>query len=73
LFGVHRVKIDDWATPVSFLHDKIQHKKTLVLFDKISCMGSKDPDFLGKFKNAWNIYFKKNNKLIFILCRSISS
>jgi hypothetical protein len=45
----------------------------IVLFDEISWMGSKDPDFLGKLKNAWDLYFKKNPKLIFILCGSVSS
>jgi len=45
----------------------------IVLFDEISWMGSKDPDFLGKLKNAWDVYFKKNPKLIFILCGSVSA
>ncbi len=36
-------------------------------------MGSKDPDFPGKLKNAWDIYFKKNPELIIILCSTVSS
>lgn len=36
-------------------------------------MGSKDPDFLGKLKNAWDLYFKKNPKLILIICGSASA
>ena len=36
-------------------------------------MGSKDFDFLGKLKNAWDLYFSKNPHLILILCGSISS
>jgi hypothetical protein len=36
-------------------------------------MGSKDPDFLGKLKEAWDIHFKKNDHLLFIICGSIST
>jgi len=36
-------------------------------------MGSKDPDFLGKLKNAWDLHFSNNAELILILCGSISS
>jgi hypothetical protein len=31
----------------------------LLFFDEISWMGSKDPTFLGKIKNAWDLQFKK--------------
>ena len=44
-----------------------------ILFDEISWMGSKDPHFLGKLKNAWDQHFKKNPNLILILCGSASS
>jgi hypothetical protein len=43
------------------------------MLDEISWMGSRDPHFLGKLKNAWDLHFKKNDKLIFVLCGSISS
>lgn len=33
-------------------------------------MGFKDPNFLGNLKTAWDIYFKKNPKLVLILCGS---
>lgn len=46
--------------------------KVLILFDEISWMGSKDPLFLGKLKNAWDLEFKKNPNLILILCGSVS-
>ena len=35
--------------------------------------GSKDPDFLGKLKNAWDLYFKKNDQLILAICGSASA
>lgn len=45
----------------------------IILFDEISWMGSKDPTFLGKLKNAWDIKFKQNPDLILILCGSVST
>ena len=47
--------------------------KVLILLDEISWMGSKDPNFLGKLKNAWDLQFKKNSQLIMVLCGSVSS
>ena len=47
--------------------------RIVILFDEISWMGSKDPEFLSKLKNIWDQNFKKNNKLILILCGSASS
>ncbi len=36
-------------------------------------MSAKDPLFLGKLKNAWDLEFKQNAELILILCGSVSS
>lgn len=63
----------DWTDLFMVLADKIKTGRVIVLFDEISWMGSKDPDFLGKLKNAWDTYFKFNPKLIFVLCGSVSS
>ncbi|WP_238375380.1 AAA family ATPase [Rickettsia massiliae] len=64
---------DDWNKLFILLADKVTTSRCIILFDEISWIGSKDPDFLGKFKNAWDLYFKKNPKLLFILCGSVSS
>ena len=71
--GLPEVKSDDWGTLFSYLYEKIKKGKIVLLFDEISWMGSKDPDFLGKIKNAWDILFKKNPRLIFVVCGSASS
>ena len=44
----------------------------VVLLDEISWLGSKDFEFLGKLKNAWDIFFKKNPELVMVLCGSVS-
>lgn len=67
------IKADDWSKLFSLLSDKISRGRIILLFDEISWMGSKDPDFLGKIKNAWDLKFKKNPKLIFVICGSASS
>jgi AAA+ ATPase superfamily predicted ATPase len=64
---------DDWSKLFLLLATKIRHGRVVVLFDEISWMGSKDPDFLGKLKNAWDMYFKQNPELILILCGSVSA
>lgn len=71
--GLPEVYADDWSKLFSLLAEKIKTGRIIVLFDEISWMGSKDPDFLGKLKNAWDMHFKKNPKLIFILCGSVST
>ena len=70
---IPEIKVDDWDKLFYLLAEKIQHGRIILLFDEISWMGSKDPDFLGKIKNAWDLKFKKNPQLIFILCGSASS
>lgn len=66
-------KTNDWWDLLWFLAEHTKKDKVIILFDEISWMGSKDPDFLGKLKTVWDNYLKKNPKLILILCGSISS
>jgi uncharacterized protein len=67
------VKADDWTKLFVLLAEKVKSGKILLLFDEISWMGSQDTDFLGKLKNAWDLYFKQNDHLIFVLCGSVSA
>lgn len=67
------LKATDWSDLFSVLAKQTLHQKVVILFDEISWMGSKDPDFLGKLKNAWDIEFSQNPNLILILCGSVSS
>ncbi|MDR1057436.1 MAG: hypothetical protein LBL17_02575 [Coxiellaceae bacterium] len=57
--GLPEVKVDDWDKLFYLLAEKIKSGRIILLFDEISLMGSKDPDFLGKIKNAWDQKFKK--------------
>jgi len=71
--GLPEVKADDWGKLFALLSERIQKGKVIVLFDEISWMGSEDPDFLGKVKNAWDQKFKSNPELILVLCGSASA
>jgi len=66
------LKTDDWANLFILLAKETQTGRVIILLDEISWMGSKDPDFLGKLKTAWDGLFKKNPKLMMILCGSVS-
>lgn len=48
------VQYQDWSDALWILGERVQTGKVLLLFDEISWMGSKDPSFLGKIKNAWD-------------------
>ncbi len=72
-FGKIPQKREDWGDLFWQLAEQTQRGKILVVLDEITWMGSKDPDFLGKLKNAWDLYFKKNDQLVLALCGSISS
>lgn len=68
-----RMIANDWSELFLSLARETKTGRVVILLDEISWMGSKDPDFLGKLKNAWDIEFKKNPELILILCGSVSA
>ena len=47
--------------------------RTVVLLDEISWMGSRNPDFAGFLKTAWDKRLKKHDNLVLVLCGSVSS
>lgn len=71
--GLSGIQIHDWADIFTFLAQHTKSGRVVILFDEISWMGSKDPTFLGKLKNAWDLEFQKNPNLILILCGSVST
>lgn len=71
--GLSGIVAQDWSTLFSLLARETSQGTVVILLDEISWMGSKDPSFLGKLKNAWDLEFKKNSQLILILCGSVST
>jgi AAA+ ATPase superfamily predicted ATPase len=72
-FGIPCPNADDWSSLFLLLAKHVEKGRVIILLDEISWMGSEDPDFLGKLKNAWDLYFKKKPKLILIICGSASA
>lgn len=71
--NINPVGADNWGDLFYLLAKECNGGRILVVLDEITWMGSKDPDFLGKFKIAWDLYFKKNPKLCLILSGSNSA
>jgi AAA+ ATPase superfamily predicted ATPase len=65
--------VDDWMKAFQLLANQLNNQRTVIAFDEISWMGSKDPEFIGKLKTAWDLYFKQSSKLVFILSGSVST
>jgi len=68
-----KFSMNDWGDLFTFLAKNTEKGKVVILLDEISWMGSLDSTFLGKLKNAWDTQFKKNPKLMLVLCGSVSS
>lgn len=68
-----KLQATDWSDLFSFLARETKEGRVVILFDEISWMGSKDDNFLGKLKNAWDLLLKENPELILILCGSVSA
>lgn len=66
-------RADDWNTLLWTLADRTTQGRYLVILDEINWMGLGDPTFLGKLKNAWDLHFSRNPRLILILSGSMSS
>lgn len=71
--GIHGVSADDWGNIFWQLAQYTKTGRVIILLDEISWMASYDEDFLGKLKNAWDLYFQHNPELILILCGSVSA
>ena len=72
-FKTATARYADWSDALYAVGERVQKGKVLVVFDEISWMGSKDPTFLGKIKNCWDLQLKNNTQLIFIICGSASA
>lgn len=71
--GLPGIQAQDWFDLFGLLARHTIDGQWVILFDEISWMGSKDPTFLGKLKNAWDLELKKNPQVILILCGSVST
>ncbi len=73
LFGIPKPRAESWGDLFWQLGQLTKKGRVILSLDEISWIGSKDPHFLGQLKNAWDLHFSKNPKLILIVCGSVSS
>lgn len=72
-FSVPVPTYNDWGDIFWSLADKVKSGRVLLFLDEISWMAEGDATFLPKLKDAWDRFFKKNAKLILVVCGSASS
>ena len=69
-----RIVLETWHDAFFWLDKAIDGgKRTVILLDEISWMGAYDPDFPGHLKWAWDKLFHKHNKLVTVICGSVSA
>lgn len=64
---------EDWGDLFSDLGKACEKGRVLIVLDEITWMGSLDPTFLPKLKNAWDRHFKHNPQLVLIISGSNST
>lgn len=64
----------NWVEAFKALDGEITDEAwTVVLLDEVSWMGRYDPDFAGHLKSAWDDDFRQHDKLILVVCGSVST
>ena len=62
-----------WGEAFAALDSCLDNRKTVLLLDEISWMGKYDASFPGELKMAWDNLFKKHDRLVMVLCGSVST
>ena len=67
-------RMDDWLDAFYRLDQAIDDsKRTVIVLDEISWMGGYNPLFPSILRKAWERYFHRHDKLIFVICGSVSA
>jgi len=71
--GCDATPVDNWYAAFSRLEKQIDDaKKTVILLDEISWMAADDPNFPGKLRTAWESLFHRHDRLVLVVCGSVS-
>ncbi len=72
--GKPEVLADSWPKAFDALANAVRGTaRTVVLLDEISWMGGLEPSFPAMLKNAWDMKFSRRNRLVFVVCGSVSA
>lgn len=72
-FRLPPFQFSDWLDGFAHLSMHLDNQQTVILFDEISWMGSKDPTFIPKLKIWWDQISEQKDNIILILCGSVST
>ena len=72
-FSIPNPNYNDWGDIFWAIAERVKKGRVLLFLDEISWMAKDDATFLPKLKDAWDRFYKKNNKLIIVVCASASS
>lgn len=64
---------ESWLQAFHALDQAIDGRRTVVLLDEISWMGKYARGFAGDLKIAWDRFFKRHDRLVMVLCGSVST
>ncbi len=73
LFQLPAFAFTDWSDGFAHLSRYLTNKSTVILFDEISWMSSKDPTFVPKLKVWWDLVLQNYPSVVLILYGSIST
>ena len=69
-----RVVMENWHDAFFWLNEAIDDSaRTVILLDEISWMGGYDEDFAGHLKWAWDKLFHRHDRLVMVVCGSVSA
>ena len=72
--GRPEVRADVWPKAFDALYDAVRgRERTIVLLDEISWMGGWNKSFPAYLKNAWDTQFSRRDRLVFVICGSVSA
>ena len=72
--GCSDEKVTNWFAAFKRLDEQIDETcRTVILLDEISWMGQYDADFPGRLRTAWETLFHRHEKLIVVVCGSVSA
>lgn len=63
----------NWLTAFRRLDRELDDRRTVVLLDEVSWLGHYDKTFSDMLKIAWDNMLKKHDRLIFVVCGSVST
>lgn len=72
-FGLPPMTFTDWSDAFANITAQLNSQPTIILFDEISWMGSKDPTFIPKLKVWWDQTLQQHPNVMLILYGSVST